>query len=52
VFWSPVSKTALAEAELEYNENHISKSIYFEFPVKLNNNYIFSKYNNLSLLVW
>ena len=25
VHWSPSSKTALAEAELEYNESHVSR---------------------------
>ena len=33
VHWSPSSRTALAEAELEYPENHISKSIYVGFKV-------------------
>ncbi|KAJ3699150.1 hypothetical protein LUZ61_002855 [Rhynchospora tenuis] len=33
VHWSPSSVTALAEAELEYNENHVSKSIYAIFKV-------------------
>jgi len=33
VHWSPSSRTALAEAELEYPEEHISKSIYVAFPV-------------------
>ncbi|XP_074651245.1 isoleucine--tRNA ligase, mitochondrial-like [Tubulanus polymorphus] len=28
VYWSPSSRTALAEAEIEYEENHISTSIY------------------------
>lgn len=31
VHWSPSSRTALAEAELEYPENHISRSIYVAF---------------------
>jgi isoleucyl-tRNA synthetase len=31
VHWSPSSKTALAEAELEYPDNHISKSIFVGF---------------------
>ena len=31
VHWSPSSRTALAEAELEYPEKHISKSIYVGF---------------------
>lgn len=33
VHWSPSSQTALAEAELEYPEGHISRSIYVKFPV-------------------
>jgi isoleucyl-tRNA synthetase len=33
VHWSPSSRTALAEAELEYPEGHISKSIYVGFQV-------------------
>ena len=31
VHWSPSSRTALAEAELEYPDNHVSKSIYVGF---------------------
>ncbi|MTJ10409.1 isoleucine--tRNA ligase [Anabaena sp. UHCC 0204] len=34
VHWSPSSKTALAEAELEYPEGHVSRSIYAAFPVQ------------------
>ncbi|MFM7364763.1 MAG: isoleucine--tRNA ligase, partial [Cuspidothrix sp.] len=33
VHWSPSSKTALAEAELEYPEGHVSRSIYAAFSV-------------------
>ncbi|EGJ28975.1 MULTISPECIES: isoleucine--tRNA ligase [Moorena] len=33
VHWSPSSKTALAEAELEYPEGHTSPSIYAAFPI-------------------
>lgn len=33
VFWSPSSRTALAEAELEYNPEHISRSVYVKFPL-------------------
>ncbi len=33
VHWSPTSQTALAEAELEYPEGHISPSIYAAFPM-------------------
>ena len=34
VHWSPSSQTALAEAELEYPEGHVSKSIYVGFPIQ------------------
>ncbi|KAL2256650.1 hypothetical protein VTK26DRAFT_1355 [Humicola hyalothermophila] len=33
VYWSPSSGTALAEAELEYNEKHVSRAAYVRFPV-------------------
>ena len=33
VHWSPSSKTALAEAELEYPEGHTSRSLYAAFPL-------------------
>lgn len=33
VHWSPSSRTALAEAELEYPEGHVSPSIYAAFPM-------------------
>ncbi|KAG1377113.1 hypothetical protein G6F61_007015 [Rhizopus arrhizus] len=35
VYWSPSSKSALAEAELEYKENHVSASLYVQFPIKV-----------------
>ncbi len=34
VHWSPSSQTALAEAELEYPEDHVSPSIYIAFPME------------------
>ncbi|KAI8325432.1 isoleucyl-tRNA synthetase [Martensiomyces pterosporus] len=33
VYWSPSSRTALAEAELEYNDEHVSTSVYVKFPL-------------------
>lgn len=33
VYWSPSSGTALAEAELEYKDNHTSNAAYVTFPV-------------------
>ncbi|XP_059619412.1 isoleucine--tRNA ligase, mitochondrial [Phlebotomus argentipes] len=34
VYWSPSSRTALAEAELEYDNNFKSPSLYLRLPVK------------------
>ncbi|KAK8164878.1 putative isoleucyl-tRNA synthetase [Phyllosticta citrichinensis] len=34
VYWSPSTKTALAEAELEYDENHRSTAAYVSFPLR------------------
>ncbi len=34
VYWSPSSQTALAEAELEYPDTHVSPSIYVAFTVQ------------------
>ena len=33
VHWSPSSRTALAESELEYPEGHVSPSIYVALPI-------------------
>lgn len=33
VYWSPSSRTALAEAELEYNENHISTAAFIKYKM-------------------
>lgn len=33
VHWSPSSKTALAEAELEYPDGHVSRSLFAAFPM-------------------
>lgn len=34
VYWSPSSGTALAEAELEYKENHPSTAAFVKFPIR------------------
>nr|XP_061798836.1 isoleucine--tRNA ligase, mitochondrial-like [Nerophis lumbriciformis] len=57
VFWSPSTRTALAEAELEYNPGHISKTIYATFPLdtlppKMTSNEGNSYFDNVSVLVW
>ncbi|MCJ1402786.1 isoleucine-tRNA ligase [Xylographa trunciseda] len=33
VYWSPSSHTALAEAELEYNADHVSTAAFVKFPL-------------------
>ena len=45
VMWSPVEKTALAEAEIEYKE-HQSKTIWVKFPL------ISNEFNNCSIVIW
>ena len=55
VYWSPSSGTALAEAELEYPENHISRSIYVSFYVKKISD-VLSEFlensNGIKLVIW
>ena len=33
VYWSPSSLTALAEAELEYDPDHVSRCAYIRYPI-------------------
>ncbi|KXJ86791.1 tRNA synthetases class I-domain-containing protein [Microdochium bolleyi] len=33
VYWSPSSETALAEAELEYRDDHVSNAAWIRFPI-------------------
>ncbi|EFW98484.1 isoleucyl-tRNA synthetase [Grosmannia clavigera kw1407] len=33
VYWSPSSRTALAEAELEYSDRHLSTAAFVQFPI-------------------
>ncbi|KAI3650756.1 hypothetical protein MP228_004237 [Amoeboaphelidium protococcarum] len=48
VYWSPKSQSALAESELEYVDNHKSRSAYVKFPISSSS----SDHQQLSLLVW
>jgi isoleucyl-tRNA synthetase len=34
VYWSPSSRTALAEAELEYKEDHVSTAAFVKYPLQ------------------
>jgi isoleucyl-tRNA synthetase len=55
VYWSPSSQTALAEAELEYPEDHTSRSIYVAFAVKELNGKLdlgSIQLDSLSALIW
>ena len=33
VYWSPSTRTALAEAELEYRDDHVSRAAFVKYPV-------------------
>lgn len=50
VFWSPASGSALAEAELEYDENFLSSSLYVTF--KITNCEEVLKAQNVHALIW
>ncbi|EWC43816.1 hypothetical protein DRE_07325 [Drechslerella stenobrocha 248] len=56
VYWSPSSRTALAEAELEYNENHVSKAATIRFPLADLGSYLSSLPNvdkdTISAAIW
>lgn len=55
VHWSPSSRTALAEAELEYPEGHVSKSMYgiFRLVSAPNScNLLAEFFPNLCLAIW
>ncbi|KAL8659487.1 MAG: hypothetical protein Q9202_007101 [Teloschistes flavicans] len=49
VHWSPSSRTALAEAELEYREDHRSTAAYVKYPMKL---HLGGKLSIVHALVW
>ncbi len=48
VLWSTVEKTALADAEVEY-QDHKSDTIYASFPVKSSN---IKELNNAEIIIW
>ncbi|KAK7289940.1 hypothetical protein RIF29_03995 [Crotalaria pallida] len=55
VHWSPSSQTALAEAELEYPEGHVSRSIYAIFRVvsaPMISSDLLQEFPNLWLAIW
>ena len=59
VYYSPSSRSALAEAELEYTERHLSRSVYILFDIDKNSNIeneflrnIVSTQKKVQLAVW
>ncbi|XP_030051872.1 isoleucine--tRNA ligase, mitochondrial [Microcaecilia unicolor] len=55
VFWSPSARTAVAEAELEYNQQHVSRAVYIKFslskmPRKLTS--LLDGLTPVSLVIW
>lgn len=49
VYWSPSSGTALAEAELEYHDEHVSTAAFVKFPV---DNLFSGVEQPVHLLIW
>ena len=52
VHWSPSSRTALAEAELEYPDDHVSKSIYVAFEVDEVSEALKEYKDDLKVAIW
>ena len=50
VWWSPATRTALAEAELEYEEQHVSRAVWVMFPVVEGD--VKQLCGDVSVLVW
>ncbi|ETV79544.1 isoleucine-tRNA ligase, variant 1 [Aphanomyces astaci] len=51
VYWSPSSGTALAESELEYQDDHVSSSAYVRFPVK-SASAALAAFPNIAAVIW
>ncbi|KAL9044305.1 MAG: hypothetical protein Q9214_002548 [Letrouitia sp. 1 TL-2023] len=49
VYWSPSSRTALAEAELEYKVDHLSTAAYVKFPMRIA---LKEKLTTVSAVIW
>ena len=52
VHWSPSAMTALAEAELEYNDAHCSRAVYVRFVVEQASAELLQDCPGLSLVAW
>ena len=51
VYWSPSSGSALAEAELEYNPQHVSQAVYVTFPLNFPT-HVFPEFSEVKAVVW
>ncbi len=51
IYWCGCCETALAEAEVEY-DNHVSPSIYVKFKVKSDKNNLLKGYDDTSFVIW
>ncbi|KAL8886695.1 MAG: hypothetical protein Q9215_005647 [Flavoplaca cf. flavocitrina] len=49
VHWSPSSRTALAEAEVEYREDHQSTAAYVKYPMEFR---VDDQVSTIGLLIW
>ena len=56
VYWSPSTRTALAEAELEYRDDHVSSAAFVKFPLHTLGNGLRSKLegkpDDISCVIW
>ena len=56
VYWSPSTRTALAEAELEYHDDHVSTAAFVKFPLRSVANGLKERlgidYSNISFVIW
>jgi isoleucyl-tRNA synthetase len=52
VYWSPSSRTALAEAELEYDEGHKSLAAFVRFPVHVSEELRQKLKGDMSVVIW
>ena len=56
VYWSPSSRTALAEAELEYKEDHVSTAVFVKYPLRSDFPGLYAAHelgaNKVSAVIW
>lgn len=52
VYWSPSSRTALAEAEIEYDDKHRSRCVYVRARLHPHSESLLHRFGEVSLVVW